>query len=120
VKERLHPTTLSEIPLCTLFHLKNTTGFSFKQSWPPGRRKITAELLFQEYYSTLAKVRAALSNAWGITIIIDGWTDIQGKSIYNTIYATADGMHLPGEFAEVSSEKHDRHFIKGIHNGPPQ
>jgi hypothetical protein len=59
------------------------------------------------------KVRKVLEEAWGITIIVDGWTDIQGNSIYAVIYVTTDGLHLPGEFAEVSSMKHDRTFIRG-------
>ena len=77
------------------------------------RRHLTNVLLLQEYYDTVMKVRKALEAAWGITIIVDGCTDIQGNSIYATIYVTTDGLHLPGNFEEVSSMKHDRAFIRG-------
>lgn len=70
-------------------------------------------LLDNEYKAVMVRQKEALDAAVGVTVIIDGWTNVAGKAVYAAIAATNHGQEHLLIVEDVSAEKHDAAWLSG-------
>lgn len=75
----------------------------------PGRKKLSTTLLDKEYKKIYKAVLGKISQAESLTLLCDGWTDVNGVSLMNIIFATPDPVFL--KTIESGVERHTSDFI---------
>lgn len=72
----------------------------------PSRASISVELLEAEYIRVKEAMNIKISQAKALALVLDGWTNIKGKSVINFLLTTPDPVFLksitPGTQAETA------------------
>ncbi|XP_074112281.1 uncharacterized protein LOC141535985 [Cotesia typhae] len=79
---------------------------------PPSKDQLSGRLLDEEYQLLKSVMKNKLENANSLTILSDGWTDINRCSIINIVFMAPEPIFYKA--IDASSESHTGTFIAGI------
>jgi hypothetical protein len=59
---------------------------------PPSRYQLSNKLLDNEYKSVQEKVKEKIQSSEALTLLSDGWTDINGTALINILFTTPESV----------------------------
>ncbi|XP_074106158.1 uncharacterized protein LOC141531947 [Cotesia typhae] len=93
-------------------YLKKFLKLSSPGYIPPSKDQLSGRLLDEEYQLLKSVMKNKLENANSLTILSDGWTDINRCSIINIVFMAPEPIFYKA--IDASSESHTGTFIAGI------
>jgi hypothetical protein len=79
---------------------------------PVSRRTLSDVLLLQEYNEVSGLIQTKIESSDNISLVVDGWTDLTGKSIYAIVLGFSDGTEQLYKIFDASAESHTGDFLK--------